>query len=313
MLKIALPTGEPVVLEPVPVRQFKGTRLPGSNLRRATAAGYTVAVQDYQQSVFSLSYCIAEIHKDLELTASEASRFIRIEYVMSGELLFTDVEGNPRRLLAGQYLVTDEPVIKRTLKKSCTWFTVFFSPELLERGDVAKPLLTNKGKMVSLAIKDQILELLNNPYTEDLRNFMYELAVRKLIMLLVSAKDQVMPYNMTKEQVAIIHQADALIAENIGVHLSIDTIARKVGTNGFFLKFGFKAVFNMGVFQRLTSRRLNLAKDYLEKTDTPIGEIFFHVGYQSVAGFITAFRRHFKKSPREWRRDFRRKQQEGKQ
>jgi len=308
MLTIALPTGDPVDLELVPLRNLKGTRLPGSNLLQGTGAGYAIAIQDYFQSVFSLSYRSIEISGKLHLDLTEHSSSVRIEYVLSGELIWYDEFGDQRRLLAGQYLVSRNRVMKRVVRKKCAWFTAFINADMFTENMVEESVMPYGVHHVSLDIKDQILGLLNNPYNAGMRNLMYDSAVNKLLMLLSNAPEQLLPDKMTKEEVAIIHHADALIAENIGEHLSIHTIARMVGTNAFTLKRGFKAVFNMGVFKRLTSRRLDLARQYLENTDIPIGDIFMQVGYQSAAGFITAFRRKFNKTPREWRVDHRTKQ-----
>ena len=79
------------------------------------------------------------------------------------------------------------------------------------------------------------------------------------------------------------------------------------GTNEFKLKRGFRQLFGMGVFHRLLFRRMAQAKMLLETTHQSIKEIAEIAGYDTVAGFIHAFRREFKVTPREWRN----KQSEG--
>jgi AraC-like DNA-binding protein len=72
-------------------------------------------------------------------------------------------------------------------------------------------------------------------------------------------------------------------------------------SNSLKLKTGFNKVYGMGVFKRLVYRRMEHAKTLLSTTDKSIREIATLTGYDTVAGFIHAFRRTFGTTPREWR------------
>jgi AraC-like DNA-binding protein len=82
------------------------------------------------------------------------------------------------------------------------------------------------------------------------------------------------------------------------------------GTNKLKLKLGFKKAYGMGVFRRLLFRRMEHAKLLLSSTDKPINEIASLTGYDTVAGFIHAFRREFGLTPREWRNQERHEEDE---
>jgi AraC-like DNA-binding protein len=75
------------------------------------------------------------------------------------------------------------------------------------------------------------------------------------------------------------------------------------GTNAFKLKKGFRLIFKMGVFGRLLYRRMEKAKLLLETTGKPIKDVAYEAGYETVAGFITAFRKRFGKTPLDWREE----------
>jgi AraC-like DNA-binding protein len=110
-----------------------------------------------------------------------------------------------------------------------------------------------------------------------------------------------MPDQLVNRDLATIYKADSLIAANLQKHYTIEELSRISGTNKLKLKVGFKKVYGMGVFKRLVFRRMAHAKLLLASTDKSIGEIANLTGYDTVAGFIHAFRREFGVTPREWR------------
>jgi len=109
------------------------------------------------------------------------------------------------------------------------------------------------------------------------------------------------PSELENKDISKIYEADEIIASNLNEHFTIAKLSRMTGTNEFKLKKGFRQIFGMGVFHRLLFRRMAQAKLLLETTDKSIGEIAEITGYDTAAGFIHAFRREFKLTPREWR------------
>lgn len=64
----------------------------------------------------------------------------------------------------------------------------------------------------------------------------------------------------------------------------------------------FKQLFHVSPHQFLTQHRLERARQLLLGTDTPITEICFLVGFESLGSFSTLFRRHVGVAPGEFRR-----------
>ena len=149
---------------------------------------------------------------------------------------------------------------------------------------------------------NKINEMLRNLYSDQLRDFYYENCVRELLFFHLSQSRSSLPGELTNTDVASIYKADALMASNLQQHFTIDEFARMVNSNSFKLKTGFSKVYGMGVFKRLVFRRMEHAKLLLSTTDKSIGEIASLAGYDTVAGFIHAFRREFGLTPREWRK-----------
>lgn len=144
-----------------------------------------------------------------------------------------------------------------------------------------------------------INEMFHNPYTEELRDFYYENCIRELLFFHLVQGKNAMPGELIHKDIALIYKADAIIASNIQEHYTIDELARMINTNSLKLKLGFNKVYGVGVFKRLVFRRMEHAKTLLATTGESIGEIAGLTGYDTVAGFIHAFRREFGVTPRE--------------
>jgi len=58
----------------------------------------------------------------------------------------------------------------------------------------------------------------------------------------------------------------------------------------------------MGTFERLLQRKMERAKNLLETTDRQVQDVSEMAGYETVTGFINAFRKQFKMTPKDWRK-----------
>jgi AraC-like DNA-binding protein len=259
----------------------------------------TITHQEFEHSLFSISHRIFEFFDRIKFSVKEHTG-LRLEALLEGELTISENE-NTVRLTAGHYHLTDVPLFTALLKRptNCNIFITHYSTELLEQLGI-KVVPSSPTKMPDEMSK-LIGELLHNPYEERLRNFYYENSVRELLFFHLAQSQTAVPAELENRDIAKIYQADAIIASNLNLHFTIAKLSRKTGTNEFKLKKGFRQIFGMGVFHRLLLRRMEQAKLLLETTDKSIGEIAEIAGYDTVAGFIHAFRRESNSTPREWR------------
>ena len=84
-----------------------------------------------------------------------------------------------------------------------------------------------------------------------------------------------------------VFSARELINSDVSNHLLIKELARHT------LKKGFKVIFKTSVYQYLLKKRMRYAKHLLQSTDMKEREIAILCGYESLAGFVTTFRRYF--------------------
>lgn len=93
------------------------------------------------------------------------------------------------------------------------------------------------------------------------------------------------------------------IAENIDKKLSIQVLADRFGIQPTQLRRGYKRIFHHHLTDHIRELRLERARKLLAKTELPVQEIAWEVGYESAAGFSRVFSNHYKLSPTDFRRE----------
>ena len=294
------PDGRQLTFQKVERKQYRGVLLPGSEIQQSRTWAASITTQLLQYPHFDINYRLLEILSKIKFSVNESAG-LRLEALLTGEM-HVSVDGEKRKFRAGEYRITGIPLFKALFKKntSCRIFITYYSTDLLKQlGIEIAPYAPHRmpDMMTNL-----INEMLSNPYSEGMRNFYYENCVRELLFLHLTEGKKVLPGELINKDISAIYKADAIIAANLQKHYTIDELSRLSGTNKLKLKVGFKKVYGMGVFKRLIVRRMENAKMLLESTDKSIGEIATLTGYDTVAGFIHAFRREFALTPREWRK-----------
>jgi AraC-like DNA-binding protein len=101
-----------------------------------------------------------------------------------------------------------------------------------------------------------------------------------------------------------IRQARELMTKDIRQHLSIRELAKQAGTNEYSLKRGFKALYQITVYQYLLVSRMEYASQLLKTTSLKEKEIAGRCGFATLSGFVTTFKKYYGSRPREQRKLF---------
>lgn len=91
------------------------------------------------------------------------------------------------------------------------------------------------------------------------------------------------------------------IMEHLQESISIEDIAEFVGLNPQYMMRLFKKQTGKSILQFITEKRLQIAKEYLLKTDETIESITEKIGYFSVAHFSQVFKKNEGVSPGQFR------------
>ncbi|MEC4113445.1 helix-turn-helix domain-containing protein [Myroides pelagicus] len=98
---------------------------------------------------------------------------------------------------------------------------------------------------------------------------------------------------ITKEDKEKIVLAQRILIENYNKRITIQELAKRVGTNEFKLKKQFKVVYNNTIYTYLTAYIMEKAKIKMESGQYSIKEIAELLGYSSQNHFSTAFKRYY--------------------
>jgi AraC-like DNA-binding protein len=110
-----------------------------------------------------------------------------------------------------------------------------------------------------------------------------------------------MKLNLKQEDVEKLHLAKAILEKEYRQHYTNYQLARKVSTNEYKLKHGFKQTFNMNLYEFLTSIRIEKAKDLLEFTEEPVSRVAINVGFPDGGSFSKRFKQLTGFSPLKYR------------
>lgn len=295
--------GEHFKISPVSTRLFRGQRLPGTVMFKAQSSEGEITHQEWENPLYRIGCRLLRFFKKFGIRVKENYPGIRLEAVLTGELKIISPAGKKTKLLAGQYHLTDTPAFTALFKKdsSCSYFITHYSKELIKEMGFSGQVFPTTPRWMPDGMNDLIHEVLNNPYEEKLRDFYYANAIRELFFVHLTASPATLPGELSDADIAAIYKADLIIATDLQQHYPIPELSQMAGTNEFKLKKGFRQKFNMTVFGRLLYRRMEQAKILLETTSKPIKEVALEAGYETVAGFITAFGKNFGMTPLEWR------------
>lgn len=86
--------------------------------------------------------------------------------------------------------------------------------------------------------------------------------------------------------------------------LDVDDLARAAGLSRAHFSREFRRAFGESPHNYLLTRRLERAAAMLRTTDRSVADICMSVGLQSVGSFTSSFRRHFGKTPTQYRASF---------
>jgi AraC-like DNA-binding protein len=304
MIQLKFPAGEPIRLQIAPARKFRGLKIPGADLLQAEWQRYAIYIHTFTHPGYCLMLRQFEFKTDEKIVITENVKWLRMETVLAGKLEIKDAMGESLHLLPGQYHITDTAIFQAQFLAdiSCIYFIAYYSPEMLSTLGLPAEMLLTEPRPLPKNMKDMIDELLINPFDEKLRSFYYGNCIREILFNHAVTPVFAQPGKLTEKQIASMYEVDHFIASHLGDKIRIRELARMIGTNSFTLKKTYEQVFGIGLFQNLVQRRMDYAKHLLETTERPLKDIFAMTGYETVAGFITEFRKRFGLTPNGWRK-----------
>lgn len=285
------------------------------------------STQNWEFNGIRMGYASSTFEDFSTHKASNDNEYVRLHFGLKGDYQFTykqldqsfDLAGGHHNLMYSKGI--DLTIQNKTLEIET--FGVDFPKEafisFVNDGDplldqFVEQVINGNSSILSPAwgtidtkIQQIIDEVLPNPYTGQLKKVFL---LAKSLELLVLCVDNYKKLNQTlyrhiktsADKEKIIAARD-FINERMTSPPNLTEIAREVGLNEFKLKHGFKEVFHSTVFEYLTGRRLNHAKQILLDTEKTVAEISSELVYSSPQHFHKQFVTKFGKTPNSIRKN----------
>jgi AraC-like DNA-binding protein len=170
--------------------------------------------------------------------------------------------------------------LDRFLSDHLSHFAFYPSRDLIELAEqISSPPATLKGDLLTLYRKSRGLEIM-----------------RLACAALVASSEQAdrRPCVMSGRQSERVR--DYIVA-NLSANLTIETIARETGASVSSVQRHFKQHFGMTVFEFIRRKRLDAARDALERDGVTVLQAAWIAGYLSPSSFITAFKKTYGTPP----------------
>ncbi|RYY57256.1 MAG: AraC family transcriptional regulator [Chitinophagaceae bacterium] len=304
MIRLNLSSGEEILLNPSPNRKFRGLRIPGSVLSEAIRESYTISQHVYQHDLLVITLRQFRFVHATRVIISELNNWLRLQILLSGSIENELPSGQRELLDTGQYQLTEQAAYATQFpgNNAVILMTFHLSPELLNSLGSPERLVPTSPQALPPDVLDMVFEILKAPFLERFRDFYFANKVRDILFRHVAAAPVMLPGELSAKQVAQMYEADRIMADNLDGSITIPQLARQLGTNFVTLKRNYEKVFGIGLFPRLMQRKMDHIKLLLENTDKPLKDIADLAGYQTLPGFITAFRKRFKITPNDWRK-----------
>lgn len=285
--------------------------LPGAEVFSYKSDIGEIVIQEYLQENWCLRYLVFHFLKKTVLHWKEDAS-LRVRFLLQGHLLIGDKEKRAK-IKAGTINTIWAPGRKTyaSFSKNSEYvlFHALYAPEIVRQLLPGFPKTNVPPETKTVPIQQEwneiIEEVLDAPYDAETLHFFFENKVREILFFLLQRPGLGIQYaGLTKEEVAKVHEVDAIIMKDIKKWLHIPVLAKKVNMTEFKLKLAFKQVIGMNMFERLRSLRLEKARQLLLETNLQIKAIYLTVGYKSPSGFEDAFRNKYGIPPLRYRKKY---------
>ncbi len=225
--------------------------------------------------------------------ASRRQRVLMINVKQDAALVFAGGDGGGKRLrkvmtsAPSSWLETvmakgagHSPMLERFFSEHLSSFTFEPGLDLIELAEqISNPPQTLTGELLNLYRKSRGLEIMR-------------LACAALVS---SAGDGAhRPLLMSARQSERVRD---YIMANLSEDLSIEAIARHTGASASSVQRHFKQHFGVTVFDFIRRKRLDAAREALERKGVTVMQAAWIAGYMSPSSFIAAFRKTYGTSP----------------
>lgn len=186
---------------------------------------------------------------------------------------------------------------------------------LIKRHPQLKSFFTNKkqdevcylrkSNLINTCEINLILSQIENADILGKAKLMYiESKILELLSLQLTFSDDISKTycSLNHYEIKIINEAKELLIENLSNSPSIKQLSEMIGLNEKKLKYGFKKIHHLSIYQYLFNHKMNLAQELLRDSNISVSEVGMMCGYDYASHFSKAFKRKYGTTPLQFRK-----------
>ncbi len=218
------------------------------------------------------------------------------------------VDGKEYTLNANQTLLVFPNHIHSYVKKGKSKGVLFIFPSSIlpdmnvnfQKNCPICPIIDDKDNEHIAYIKNYFVQK-NGDFSE-----VHPLTLQALITLLLSSllQNTTLVTPSVSFSNDIIYQAISYISANMDTDISLKKVASKIGTNACYLSSLINSYLHMSFRQYVNTLRIDKAKKMLLSSSDTIEEVGEKCGFNTLRTFDRAFVAETKKTPRQFRKDY---------
>lgn len=139
------------------------------------------------------------------------------------------------------------------------------------------------GKTKNMYVESKILELLS-------------------LQLTYSENESKTHCFLNHYEIQKINEAKEILLKNLSGSPTIKKLSEMIGLNEKKLKYGFKEIHHLSIYQYLFNHKMNLAQELLRDSNIPVSEVGLMCGYDYASHFNKAFKRKYGTTPLQFRK-----------
>ena len=179
-------------------------------------------------------------------------------------------------------------------------------------GEEEAAVLCPLNQLTTMAMTQIIEDILQNPYTGQVREFYTANKVMELLIVVlekITHHPTIDKLFFREDEVKKIYEAKDELLKDLEKPMTLVVLARKVGLNIHKLRTGFNQFYGMSVIAYRLEARMKEARSKLDGTADNIEEIGFATGYANAQHFSKAFKKYYGRTPAQHRKENQRQEQ----
>jgi len=158
-----------------------------------------------------------------------------------------------------------------------------------------------KGKNLLIELIQKCFASINDGNKYVIAASFYNMLVGLMDECGLSKSESVIDELFPDGDISRLHKINTLANVYYDRKISVDEIAKLLFLSTRQVNRIIQSYFGCAWRELIIQKRMTVAVDLLKTTDMTIEEISVYVGYESVRGFYSAFKKYFEKSPSEYR------------